>query len=163
VSKAGVVQVPNYATERILAAIATIPTEEFGFADVYRQVSDLRVGTVRAILCFKARQGGLTRVDRGRYRKGGTKLPQQHLPMAIIAEAVWAVLYTNTERKFMRLTEVVGEAETFIGRPGVSIYFGVNGVLSRWFYDGYLERVGKYHEYGYRLKSDTTERPVCRH
>jgi hypothetical protein len=156
------VHVPNFATERVLAAIAAIPTEEFYPVDIYRHVPDLKRETVRTVLKLKTKQGALTRTRSHGYRKGGIRIQAQNLPSGLVAQAVWTVFFTDSERRFMRLAEIVGEAETVIGRPGISIYAATNVILHLWHRSGHLERIGTRREYAYRLRKGITARPVIK-
>ena len=159
--KRGMTHVPNFATERVLAAVAAIPIEEFSPPDIHALVPDLSSVVVSQVLAFKSQQGALTRIRRGYYRKGGTKIRPQRAPLGLISEAVWATLDTDPKRKFMRLAEITGKVESFIGRPGFSAYNSVSTVLSIWYRDGHLERIGKRGEYGYRLREGIAARPVA--
>jgi hypothetical protein len=159
-SRAGGPHTPNAPFERIAAAIRSLPHgTEFGCQDIHPLVSDLRRGTVNCFFSLKRKAGWLDQVTPGKYRIGGV-LIKTTLPMGLVAEAVWAVLFTSKDQKPLRMPEVVGEAEAYVNRPGVSLYGTAGSVLRSWHRSGYLERTGNRGEYAYRLKDGITERPV---
>ncbi|MCC6934661.1 MAG: hypothetical protein IT406_03190 [Candidatus Yanofskybacteria bacterium] len=155
------VHTPNAAYERIAAAIQAFPLgTEFSPKDIQTAAPGVPRGSIHMFVSAKHRSRWLERTARGKYRVGGVRI-KTTLPMGIIAEAVWAVLFTERSRRYLRLAEITGEAEEFVGRPGVSLYHGVARTLFTWHRNGHLERTGKRREYRYRVKEGVTERPVC--
>ena len=157
----GVVRIPTGLYERIACVVASFAHEEFTHSEIQRQLPNIHPGSIRAFLAKKARSRWLERTGRGRYRQGGVR-NRTTLPMGLIAEAVWLVFSTDPERRFMRLAQVVGEAESVVTRPGVSLYCQVSNVINYWHRSSHLERRGKRGEYEHRLKESVTERPVLR-
>ncbi len=158
--KKGCIRTPDPVTEEVLAVIASIPEcLQFKTDDILGRLPLREREQIADVLCSKTRQGSLTRIGRGLYQKGGTRI-KSSLPLGLVAEGVWAVLATDPERKFRRLPEIVGDAETYVGRPQVRLYHHVSSILCRWHRSGHLERTGKQREYAYRIKEGVTERPI---
>jgi hypothetical protein len=159
--KKGCTRTPDPTFEDVLAVIARMKDHEvFSIEQVRSRTPHRTYRQVLAVLRYKTKQGALDRVGPGQYRWGGVRIKTTS-PKGLVAEAVWAVLFTAP--KPMRLGEIVGEAESYIGRPGVSIYGPTACVLYSWHKDGHLERTGQQGEYAYHLKPGVTERPVLRH
>lgn len=154
------IHTPNAITERTLAVLAELEKQEFAVRDVLRREPSISYRQCYSVICHRLLTGALDKVRRGVFIQGGIRM-RTRLPHAQVAEAVWAALWTSREQKPMRLAEIVGEAEAYIGRRGLSVYRTVPGILTCWFRSGHLERTGKRLEYAYRLKSGVKERPVA--
>lgn len=155
-------QIPNHATEHILAAIASLTTEEFIPGDIVQRVPDINRHTVYRILQLKKKQGALRSVGYARYSRGGISIPLVRISAGVASDAVWTVLFTDPERRFWRCRRVAGEMEGLIGRPEYDGLRSTSAILSSWYRDGFLERKGRRGEYGYRLKPGITERPLTK-
>ena len=160
VTERGVVQVPNFATERIKEAITTFAHRPFSIQEVHEQVPDIPRHTVTSVVGRKEKMGYLERIAHGVYRDTAGICIKTSLPSGLIANALWMVLFTDPGRRFKRLAELVCEVEEYIGRENVSVYHQVSTTLSRWYRGGFLDRTGPHLLYAYRLKEGIVERPV---
>lgn len=149
-------------TEQVIAVIASLEHRDFSVIEVIARLPHLDRRSIIATIVAKMRQGWLQRVTKGRYRMSGARI-RTRLPQAIVAEALWATLSTDPERRFKRLGELVEEAETFLDRPGVSLYHSLAPHLTDGHKHGWLERTGRHGHYAYRLAEGVIERPVMHH
>jgi hypothetical protein len=147
--------------ERIAAAVSSLPHEVFTIREVRALVPEQNKNSLTAFFTIKSRAGWLERVGRGTYRRGGVRI-KTFLPHSLVAEAVWAALHTDPERKPRLLREVTEDAESFVGREGVSLYSNVSHVLGYWAKTGALVRTGTRGEYRFCLNDGVKERPVMR-
>lgn len=154
----GTVHMPNAATERVLAVIVALGAEEFTAADIAARIPDLSVPQVRAVLSRKCAQGGLQRTGRDRYRRRGPL--RTTLPQSSVAEAIWAALFTAPRDTPLQSGDITGEAESYLGRPDVSLQRNVASTLNTWTRQGFLQRTGRRGQYAYRVAPGVTERPV---
>lgn len=151
---------PTYLTERMMDIIRSLPSDEFSVSELHALMPDCARSSLWPALTKKVAHGCLVRSGRGRFRVVHRTKRHQNLPLGVVVEAVWAVLSTDPQRRFMSRADIVAEAEAYLGRPGVSLMRSVSGPLTYWHRDGFLERIGSRRDYRFRLREGVTERPV---
>jgi hypothetical protein len=156
---AGVTRPLTHSAKRIREAIDALGVIPFSVQDIMSK-TDCSVPTISYNIGKYIKAGKIQKVDGGQYqKKNGEPLPLGQLSKGLVVTAVWEALNESRDR-FLTRSDIIALASHRAEVDQSLLGGSTSMILTFWYRDGHLIRMGVAPGYLYQLKPSVTERPV---